>query len=119
MLSEIVWILGTGILGLIFGYFLGKNEKERIRNESNPKTSEDSKTQEESADRDEWQTRESEIDQVKALNHATRVQTEEWEIASPCGGEVEIFREKGKKGILIRPLEECLYAPVAGKVIRI
>lgn len=124
MLSEIVWILGTGIVGLILGYFFGKNERERIKEEtffqeSTEENGSESDHGKKQPNREERTTGEKRTGPGNPIDDQKWLHTGEWEIASPCGGETEIFREKGKKGILIRSQEECIYAPAAGKVIRI
>lgn len=42
-----------------------------------------------------------------------------WAVGSPVTGTVRSYSEGGGRGVLIRPEQEKIYAPVAGKIIRL
>lgn len=42
-----------------------------------------------------------------------------WSVGSPVTGTAAVFREGGKTGVVIRPMEDKLYAPTGGKITKL
>lgn len=43
----------------------------------------------------------------------------DWAIGSPAAGELSLYHEEGKKGVIIYPEHGTLYAPVEGKIVKL
>lgn len=57
--------------------------------------------------------------EIKSMNGASSGAPTGWAIGSPAAGAVSAFQEGSRRGVLIRPEQGKLFAPISGKIIRL
>lgn len=109
------FVLGTiVILALMGGFWIGRSVKWMMADtESRLENGEETKEQEES---ERLGVEEAGFRKLK--NNARRIPLG-WEIGSPVTGTVQSISDGARKGALLQPEKGMLYAPAAGKIIRL